>query len=108
MLKTLLGPLPPEGLLRVLRQEYRNASELAAAAEVAVMSAFGFVRPLKQEGFLDDRDEPLPLVRRKEPCDAGRPRICAARPSFPCVGSFRSRARAGFQRRFTPIAYSPT
>jgi hypothetical protein len=43
MLKTLLGPLPREGLLRVPRQEYRNASELAAAAEVAVMTAFGFV-----------------------------------------------------------------
>jgi hypothetical protein len=66
MLKILLAPLPPEGLLRVPRQEYRNASELAAAAEVSVMSAFGFVRQLKQEGFLDDRDEPLRLMRRKE------------------------------------------
>jgi hypothetical protein len=66
MLKVLLAPLLPEGLLRAPRGEYRNASELAAAAEVSVMSAFRFVRQLKLEGFLDDRDEPLRLVRRKE------------------------------------------
>jgi hypothetical protein len=66
MLKVLLAPLLPKGLLRAPRGQYRNASELAAAAEVSVMSAFRFVRQLKQEGFLDDRDEPLRLVRRKE------------------------------------------
>jgi hypothetical protein len=32
LLKILLAPLPPEGLLRVPSREYRNASELAAAA----------------------------------------------------------------------------
>ena len=66
MLKVLLAPLVPENLLRAPRREYRNASELAAAAEVSVMSAFRFVRQLRQEGFLDERDEPLHLVRRKE------------------------------------------
>jgi hypothetical protein len=66
MLKVLLAPLIPENLLRAPRREYRNASELAAAAEVSVMSAFRFVRQLRQEGFLDERDEPLRLVRRKE------------------------------------------
>jgi hypothetical protein len=66
MLKVLLAPLVPENLLRAPRGEYRNASELAAAAEVSVMSAFRFVRRLRQEGFLDERDEPLRLVRRKE------------------------------------------
>ena len=66
MLKVLLGPLLPEDLLHAPRREYLNASELAAAAEVSVMSAFRFVRQLKQEGFLDDHDEPLRLVRRKE------------------------------------------
>jgi hypothetical protein len=66
MLKVLLAPLLPEDLLRAPRREYRNASDLAAAAEVSVMSAFRFVRQLRQEGFLDERDEPLRLVRRKE------------------------------------------
>jgi Restriction endonuclease len=66
MLKVLLAPLLSEDLLRAPRKEYRNASELAAAAEVSVMSAFRFVRQLRQEGFLDGRDEPLRLVRRKE------------------------------------------
>ena len=66
MLKVLLAPLLPEDLLQAPRGEYRNASELAAAAEVSVMSAFRLVRQLRQEGFLDQRDAPLRLVRRKE------------------------------------------
>jgi hypothetical protein len=66
MLKVLLAPLLPEELLRVPRREYRNASELAAGAEVSVMSAFRFVRQLRQEGFLDSGSEPLRLVRKKE------------------------------------------
>ena len=53
MLKVLIAPLVPENLLRAPRGEYRNASELAAGAEVSVMSAFRFVRQLRQEGFLD-------------------------------------------------------
>lgn len=66
MLKVLLAPLVPEELLRAPRGEHRNASELAAAAKVSAMSAFRFVRQLRQEGFLDEHDEPLRLVRRKE------------------------------------------
>lgn len=66
MLKVLLAPLLSEDILRAPRREYRNASELAAVAEVSVMSAFRFVRQLRQEGFLDERDGPLRLVRRKE------------------------------------------
>jgi hypothetical protein len=66
MLKVLLAPLLPEELLRAPRREYRNASELAAAAEVSVMSAFRFVRQLRLEGFLDDSDGSLRLVRRQE------------------------------------------
>jgi hypothetical protein len=66
MLKVLFAPLIPEDLLRAPRGEFRNASELAAAAEVSVMSAFRLVRQLRQEGFLDERAAPLRLVRRKE------------------------------------------
>jgi hypothetical protein len=59
MLKTLLAPFIPEDLLRAPRGEYRNASELAAAADVSVMSAFRFVRQLRQDGFLDESQEQL-------------------------------------------------
>ena len=66
MLKVLLAPLVPEGLLKAPRREYRNASQLAEAAGVSVMSAFRFVRQLRQEGFLDKDDAILRLVRRDE------------------------------------------
>jgi hypothetical protein len=66
MLKVLLAPFLSDGLLCAPRGEYRNASELADAAGVSVMSAFRLVRQLRQEGFLDENEEPLRLVRRKE------------------------------------------
>jgi hypothetical protein len=66
MLKVLLAPFVVEGLLEAPRKEYRNASELAAAANVSVMSAFRLVRQLRQEGFLDDESDSLRLVRREE------------------------------------------
>lgn len=66
ILKVLLAPLLSEEFLNAPRGRYRNASELAAAAEVSVMSAFRFVRQLRQEGFLDEESEFLRLVRKKE------------------------------------------
>jgi hypothetical protein len=66
MLKVLLASLVPEGLLQAPRREYRNASQLAESAGVSVMSAFRFVRQLRQEGFLDKDAEALHLVRRDE------------------------------------------
>jgi hypothetical protein len=66
MLKVLLAPLIPEDLLRAPRGEYRNATDLAEAADVSVMSAFRFVRQLEQEGFLDNDSEMLRLVRTQE------------------------------------------
>jgi hypothetical protein len=66
MMKVLLAPYLSEELLRAPRGEYRNASELAEAAQVSVMSAFRFVRQLRQEGFLDRDSEFLRLVRREE------------------------------------------
>lgn len=63
MLKVLLAPLISADLLRSPRRKYRNASELAEAAGVSVMSAFRLVRQLRKEGFLDADDETLRLVR---------------------------------------------
>ena len=66
LMKVLLAPLVPEDLLEAPRGEYRNASELAAAADVSVMSAFRFLRQLRHEGFLDDESESLRLIRKQE------------------------------------------
>jgi hypothetical protein len=66
MFKVMLAPLLPEEFLQAPRRRYRNASELAGAAEVSVMSAFRFVRQLRQEGFLDADSEFLRLVRKEE------------------------------------------
>jgi hypothetical protein len=66
LLKVLLAPLVSEDLLEAPRGEYRNASELAEAAQVSVMSAFRLVRQLGQDGFLDDDSEILHLVHREE------------------------------------------
>jgi hypothetical protein len=66
MLKVLLAPGIPSDLLSAHRGEYRNASQLAAAAGVTVMSAFRLVRQLGSEGFLDASAPSLKLVRLEE------------------------------------------
>jgi len=66
MLKLLLAPRVPEKLLAAPRAQYRNASELAKAAGVSVMSAFRFLSLLRSELFLAELAEPLQLVRVDE------------------------------------------
>ena len=66
LLKVLLAPGIPSELLNVPRGGYRNASQLAAASNVSVMSAFRFVRQLRVEGFLDESSAILSLVRLEE------------------------------------------
>ena len=66
MLKILLGQDLPEALIAVPRQLIRNASQLAAAADVSVMSASRFVNQLANEGFLDKDNENLQIVRADE------------------------------------------
>src|SRR5882762_6197018 len=53
MLKVLMSDGIPESLLAAPRGHYENASQLADAAGVSVMSAFRFVRQLSQDGFLE-------------------------------------------------------
>jgi len=65
MLKILLSEEISESMLSAPRGRYANASQLAAAAGVSVMSAFRFVRQLSDEGFLEDKDA-LRLVRIEE------------------------------------------
>ncbi|HEU4833754.1 MAG TPA: hypothetical protein VFS90_05035 [Pyrinomonadaceae bacterium] len=66
MLKVLLAPEIPEHLLSAPRGQYRNASQLARAAKVSVMSAFRFVQQLQNEGFLSESGPYLKVVRRDE------------------------------------------
>jgi len=63
MLKVLLGQLIPEDLLAVPRGPFRSATQLAEAAQVSLMSASRFVRQLRNEGFLDDKEDDLRLAR---------------------------------------------
>jgi hypothetical protein len=66
MLKVLLAPELPDGLLSAPRGRYRNASELARAANVSVMTAFRFVQQLQHEGYLHESTPHLSLVRRAD------------------------------------------
>ncbi len=66
MLKVLLAPEVPEELLSAPRGQYRNASQLARAAKVSVMSAFRFVQQLQDEGYLSESSPYLNLVRRED------------------------------------------
>jgi hypothetical protein len=66
MLKVLLAPEIPAQLLNAPRDRYKNASELARAANVSVMSAFRFVQQLEHDGHLDESVRHLRLVRREE------------------------------------------
>jgi len=66
MLKVLLAPELPDALLASPRGQYRNASQLARAANVSVMSAFRFVQQLQREGYLHESAPYLGLVRRED------------------------------------------
>ena len=66
LLKIVLAPELPASLLAAPRDRYRNASQLARAAGVSVMSAFRFVQQLDREGHLDTTAPSLTLVRRAE------------------------------------------
>ncbi len=66
MLKVLLAPELPDALLSAPRDQYRNASQLARAANVSVMSAFRFVQQLQREGYLHESAPYLNVVRRDD------------------------------------------
>lgn len=67
LLKVLLAPyLERPDLLNAPLTNYRNASELAKAGGVSVMTSFRFLRELKAEGFLDDASGVIRVVRLEE------------------------------------------
>lgn len=66
MLKILLGQSISESLISVPRGSFRNASQLAKAADVSLMSASRFVSQLGNEGFLGEDADALRVVRVEE------------------------------------------
>ena len=62
----LLALRIPESYLNAPRQDFKNASQLAEAADVTVMSAFRLVRSLKDQGFVDEASGVLKIVRIPE------------------------------------------
>src|SRR5215467_15336236 len=65
MLKILLSRSIPDSPLSAPRGHYENASQLAEAAGVSVMSSFRLVRQLSEECFLEEQSG-LQLVRTDE------------------------------------------
>lgn len=66
MLKILLAPELPEGMLNAPRGQYRNGVELARAAQVSAMTASRFLQQLRRERFLLESEEFLTLVQKEE------------------------------------------
>ncbi len=66
MLKVLLAPELPEGMLNAPRGRYRNGVELARAAQVSAMTASRFLQQLRRERFLLESQEFLTLVQKEE------------------------------------------
>ena len=89
MLKVLLAPELPAGLLAAPVEPPRDASQLARNAGVSAMSASRLVRLLRREGHLDENASPLRLERREELIR--RWRFAADRPA----GEVRMRFRLG-------------
>src|SRR5262245_47414292 len=66
LMKVLLAPWIPAHLTGAPRGDYRNATELARAADGSVMSAFRLVEALRAAHHLDDQAGVLRIVRRRE------------------------------------------
>lgn len=98
LLKVLLAPEIPERFLAAPRQEYRNASELAAAADVSVMSAFRFVSRLRDEGFLDESRGNLMLVRRQEILRRWQAAVTRSTPELKLVFVLRGSAQSNLDK----------
>jgi Holliday junction resolvase-like predicted endonuclease len=96
MLKVLLAPEIPEHLLNAPRGAYRNASELAKAANVSVMGAFRFAQQLQAEGFLESSWH-MKLVRRSELMERWKASVLRPSPEMKC--SFLLRGAGSTQLR---------
>jgi hypothetical protein len=94
MLKVLLAPhLHRSGLMpkAATGVEYRNATALARAASVSIMSAFRFVRQLEKEGFLDSSGPSLRLVRVERLLEQWQASVAQSPREWPARWVLRSR-----------------
>jgi len=66
MMKVLLSPYLPEGLIGAPRSQVHSISDLAKAADVSLMSASRCVNSLRAQGFIDRNSEVLQLVNVEE------------------------------------------
>jgi hypothetical protein len=98
MIKVLLAPELPVNLLAAPRGHYRNASQLARAANVSVMSAFRLVLQLQREGYLHESDPYLRLVRRKDLFRRWQSSASRSVREVPVRFLFRSEPRAEVKR----------
>lgn len=99
LLKVLLGPWIPESLIACPRGVYRNASELAAAAGVSVMSAFRVIDALRAQQHLEEHRGALTVVRRRELLERWRAWSASRTPQelptvFLIAGNAREELRA--------------
>lgn len=102
LLKALLAPELPEGLLGRPRGEYRHASALATAAGCSAMSAHRFIEELQREGFLDEGARRLRLVRRAELFRRWKAVPSSSLPDVPLKLVMQSDVRSQLERLFPP------
>jgi hypothetical protein len=98
MLKVLLAPRIAPDLLAAPRGEFRNASQLAHAANVSAMSASRFVRQLKAEGFADESVRLVRLVRIRELMSRWRAALLRRSQEFPMRWVIRGDAEHQLQK----------
>jgi len=93
MLKVLLAPGIPASMLEAPRARYRGATELAAAADVSVMSASRLLQDLRRDGYLDEDAPDLRLVRVRHLLERWQAAV-SAQPveEQPCRALLRGRA----------------
>lgn len=81
------------------REENTATSRQLRQPKVSVMSAFHFVCQLRQESFLNERDEPLRLVRRNQLLRGWHAAQLRCATELSRARSFQSRANASYQQR---------
>lgn len=94
LLKVLLAPEIPTGLLAAPRSTYRTAAQLAEEASVSTMTTSRFLAVLRDEGFLD-HGRIIRLVRRRELGRRWKAHYLSSTPELPVrfvlPGSLESR-----------------
>lgn len=97
LLKLLLSPDIPEGMLNAPRSHYSTGAELAAAAGVSSMSVSRFLKQLRSDSFVYESGNHIILVRREELFKRWRAASLRTCPEMP----MRLPIRAGAQQQIS-------